>query len=45
LKSWDELPVQAKAYINMLSTILEVPVAIVSTGPGREDSIICKEIF
>ena len=45
LKSWDELPVQAKAYINMLSTILEVPFAIVSTGPGREDSIICKEIF
>ncbi len=44
-KSWNELPIQAKNYVELISHLLEVPVAIVSTGPGREHSIIIKEIF
>ncbi|MDX1919794.1 MAG: adenylosuccinate synthase [Candidatus Caenarcaniphilales bacterium] len=44
-KDWNELPAGAKNYVNLISEMLEVPVSIVSTGPGREHSIFMEEIF
>lgn len=44
-QSWQELPVSAKKYVELISEMLEVPVSIVSTGPGREHSIFLEEIF
>jgi len=38
--SWDELPGNAKAYINRLSELTETPVHIVSTGPDRAETIV-----
>ncbi len=45
VRDWDKLPEKAKNYINLLSKIIDTPVAILSTGPKREDSIIIKNIF
>ncbi len=45
VQSWDELPSGAKKYIDLLSSLLEVPVVIVSTGPDRAHSIIRKQLF
>ena len=45
IKSYDELPANAKAYIAKLEELTGVEVAVVSVGPDREQTIIRKEIF
>ena len=37
---WERLPEKAKAYVARLEEILDCPVAILSTGPDREHTII-----
>ena len=44
-KSFDELPAAARAYLNKIETLCETPVAIVSTGPDRAETIILKHPF
>ncbi|MDD5317786.1 MAG: adenylosuccinate synthase [Candidatus ainarchaeum sp.] len=39
------LPAQARAYVERVSSDLGVPASIVSVGPGREDTIIIKDVF
>jgi len=43
-KSWDELPAAARAYLEALSEFLDVPIRIVSTGPGRDETIVVGEL-
>ena len=43
--SFDALPGAARAYLDRLETILEVPVDIVSTGPSREAVAIRRDIW
>ena len=38
-ESFDELPANAKKYIERLEEILEIPVSIVSVGPGRKQTL------
>ena len=38
-RTYDELPQNAKSYIEKLEEILEIPISIVSVGPGREQVI------
>lgn len=38
-KSWDDLPENAKEYVNTVSELVGVPVNIVSIGPDREQTI------
>jgi adenylosuccinate synthase len=38
-KEWSELPIVAQDYLKFLSDYLETPVSIISTGPGREETI------
>ncbi|MDX1919044.1 MAG: adenylosuccinate synthase [Candidatus Caenarcaniphilales bacterium] len=45
ITSWGKLPSKARHYVEMIGQLLEVPVAIVSTGPSREDSIFLHEII
>ena len=40
VKSWDELPVNAQNYLLRLEQLCAVPVAIVSTGPERGETIL-----
>jgi len=39
-KSYDELPRNAKRYIDYISEQLNTPVAIISTGPARKETIM-----
>lgn len=45
VKSWQDLPNNAKAYLTMLEMLCEVPIAIVSTGPEREETIVKRHPF
>ncbi len=42
---FDQLPKQAKDYLNRVQELLNVPIDIVSTGPDRAHNIICNSIF
>jgi adenylosuccinate synthase len=44
LKDWNKLPVQAQDYLKFLSEYLGVPLGMVSTGPGRDETIHLKEL-
>ncbi|MDQ1257605.1 MAG: adenylosuccinate synthase [Candidatus Hydrogenedentes bacterium] len=44
-RTWDELPVNAQRYFDRIAALLDVPIAIVSVGPGREQTIVCQEPF
>jgi adenylosuccinate synthase len=35
----DELPQEAKSYLQFISDMMGVPIQLVSTGPGREETI------
>lgn len=45
IKSLDELPANALAYIRYIEKIIEAPVDIISTGPDREETIILRHPF
>ena len=40
-RTHEDLPEAARKYLAKLSEILEVPIHIVSVGPGREQTILC----
>lgn len=42
VKTWDDLPENAKKYLNRLEELFEIPVSIVSVGADREQTIILK---
>lgn len=43
-KKYDELPENAKIYLEKLEEILEIPITIVSVGPKREQTIFKKAV-
>ena len=43
--TFEELPVQAQKYIEFIETFIKVPVAFISVGPNREQTIIRKKMF
>lgn len=45
VKSFEELPMEAKQYLNFIEQYLEVPVILFSVGADREQTIVRKEIF
>ena len=44
-RSWAELPAQAIKYIQRVQELIETPVALVSTSPQREDTILVRDPF
>ncbi len=44
-RSWAELPAQAIKYISRVQELIETPVALVSTSPQREDTILVRDPF
>ena len=44
-KSWAELPAQAIKYIRRIEELIECQVALLSTSPKREDTILVKDPF
>ena len=45
VKTFDELPENAKKYIEFLEKELEIPVSVFSVGPDKYQTIVRKEIF
>jgi len=44
-RSWAELPAQAIKYIRRVEELIETPVALVSTSPERDDTILVRDPF
>ena len=44
-RSWADLPAQAIKYIQRVQELIETPVALVSTSPEREDTILIRDPF
>ena len=42
---YEDLPKNAQAYLERISEICGVKIAIVSVGPGREQTIVCQEVL
>lgn len=40
VKSFDALPINAQRYLNRIEEVVGVPIAMVSTGPDREETIV-----
>lgn len=44
-KNYDELPANARYYVERMSQLIGVPLGIVSVGPNRSQTIVLKKIF
>ncbi len=45
VKHYDDLPLQARNYLERIAEICEVPVDMVSTGPDRDETIVLRHPF
>ena len=45
IKEFDKLPVNARAYISRIQTLIGIPIDIISTGPDRDDTVILNHPF
>ncbi len=45
IKKYDDLPENAKIYIKDIENYLNIPIDIISNGPGREENIIIRKLF
>jgi adenylosuccinate synthase len=41
----EELPANARAYINRLEVLIKAPIDIISTGPDRIETIVLRHPF
>jgi adenylosuccinate synthase len=44
-RSWTSLPAQAVKYVKAIEELIECPVALLSTSPEREDTILVRDPF
>jgi adenylosuccinate synthase len=44
-RSWADLPAEAIKYIRRVEELIQCPVALVSTSPEREDTILVRDPF
>ena len=44
-RSWAELPANAIKYVRRVEELIECPVALLSTSPEREDTILVRDPF
>ncbi|MBN8531452.1 MAG: adenylosuccinate synthetase, partial [Alphaproteobacteria bacterium] len=44
-RSWSQLPAQAVKYVKRIEELIGVPVAMLSTSPEREDTILMRDPF
>ncbi|MPN35288.1 Adenylosuccinate synthetase [bioreactor metagenome] len=45
VRKYEDLPVNAKKYLERLSEVAGIKIGIVSVGPGREQTMILHEMF
>ena len=44
-RSVDDLPAAARNYMRRIEEVVGAPIAVVSTGPDREETILLEELF
>ena len=44
-RSWAELPAQAVKYVRRVEELIGAPVALLSTSPERDDTIMVRDPF
>lgn len=44
-KSWDEFPKEAQDYISRIEELAGAPIAVISVGPGRDQTIVRQDPF
>ncbi|MBR85716.1 MAG: adenylosuccinate synthase, partial [Rhodospirillaceae bacterium] len=44
-RTWGELPAQAIKYVRRIEELIEAPVALLSTSPERQDTILVHDPF
>ena len=44
-RSWADLPAQAVKYVRYVEELIECPVALLSTSPERDDTILMRDPF
>ena len=44
-KSFSELPANAQSYLRKIEELSETPIAIISTGPDRAETIILQNPY
>jgi adenylosuccinate synthase len=45
IRDWAQLPAAARSYLTRLSEVTGVPIAMISTGPDREQTILMRHPF
>ncbi len=45
IRNFDDLPLNAKKYLNRIQELSQTPIDIVSVGPGRDETIIINKPF
>ena len=45
VKSFEDLPKNAQAYLRRLEVLVGAPIAIISTGPDRLETIVLRHPF
>ncbi|AYN24532.1 adenylosuccinate synthase [Buchnera aphidicola] len=45
IKKIEDLPEEARNYLNRIEEIAQIPIDIISTGPDRSDTILVKSLF
>jgi adenylosuccinate synthase len=45
VKRFDDLPARARAYLQRIEALTGVPIAMVSTGPDRTETILLHHPF
>ena len=45
VRRWEDLPVQAQAFVRRIEELLGAPVDLVSVGPERDQAIQVRPIF
>lgn len=45
ITEYDALPINAKNYLKRIEELCGIPISLISIGPGRENTIILKDVF
>ncbi len=45
IKDWDKLPQNAQTYLRRMEALVGAPIALISTGPDREETIVLQQPF
>ena len=45
VKAWDGLPQNAQSYLRRIEALVGTPIALISTGPDRDETIVMKHPF